>query len=171
MMLKIIGCILILISSYCLGVFKAQTYKVRTAELESILELLNLLELEITYKKEPLMKTFHKVANCKDCWFSTVLEHCSEEMVQQNPMMDAWQNAIAMHQRETPLEQQDIEILQDLALSLGKSDIQSQRRMLEPARIRLNERLAQAKELERRQGRMYRGLGLSAGVVIVIMII
>lgn len=76
-----------------------------------------------------------------------------------------------MHQDEGPLQQYDMEILKDLVLGLGKSDTAGQSRVLEPTAIRLKQQLEAAKEQEKRQGRMYRGLGVSAGVVIVIMII
>lgn len=170
-MIKLTGCVLIFISSCLLGSMKAATYKSRTRELENILELIKLLELEISYRKEPLEKTFRKVASQKSCWFSTVLAGSAEALNRLQRLHEAWQEALENAWGKSPLDSRDMEILRDMALGLGRSDAEGQSRILEPAALRLKTRLDQAREQEAKQGRMYRGLGISAGVVIVIMII
>ena len=170
-MIKLASCTLLFISCCLMGFLKASAYKARSRELESILELMRLIELEISYKKEPLAKTFQKAAMLKPCWFSEVLQSSSNALSRQRPLQESWQEAITMHQGQSPLQQQDMEILKDLALGLGKSDTAGQIRIMKPAAIRLTEQLEAAREQERKQGRMYRGLGISAGVVIVIMIL
>ncbi len=169
-MLKLTGCALIFLSCCFMGFIKASSYKNRSRELESIVELVRLMELEISYKKEPLAKTFQKAASMKPCWFSEVLQSSSRAL-QQRSLHESWQKAITMYQEKSPLLEQDIEILKDLSLNLGKSDAAGQSKVLEPAMLRLQQQLKSAGELERKQGRMYRGLGISAGIVIVIMII
>lgn len=170
-MLKLTGCVLIFMSCCFMGFIKASSYKNRSSELESIVEVVRLMELEISYKKEPLAKTFQKAASMKPCWFSEVLQSSSEALQQQRSLHEAWKEAITIHQEKSPLLQQDMEILKDLALSLGKSDTAGQSKVLEPAMLRLQQQLKSAREQEMKQGRMYRGLGISAGIVIVIMII
>jgi len=170
-MLKLTGCLLVFISCSILGFMKAASYKARSRELENILEIIKLLELEISYRKEPLAKTFQKSAALKPCWFSRVLRECSEALKQQQPLQEAWCSAVDRHEKESPLIASDMEILKDLALGLGKSDTAGQSRLLEPVMLRLQQQLRNAREQETKQGKMYRGLGLSAGIVIVIMII
>ena len=170
-MIKLTGCVLIFTSCCLLGMMKASSYRERSRELESILELVKLMELEISYRKEPLAKTFQKAASLKPCWFSGVLQSSGEALTRQRSLHEAWREAMAANKKESPLQQQDMEILQDLALGLGKSDTAGQARILEPAMARLRQQLNSAKEQEQKQGRMYRGLGIAAGIVIAIMIL
>ena len=170
-MIKLTGCALIFISCCLMGFMKASSYKERSRELESILELVKLMELEISYKKEPLAKTFQKSASLKSCWFSEVLQSSGEALSKQRPLHEAWQKSITAHCAGSPLQQQDIEILKDLALGLGRSDTAGQSKVLEPVMTRLQQQLRYAGEQEMKQGRMYRGLGIAAGVVIVILIL
>lgn len=143
----------------------------RSKELSDILEIIKLLNMEITYKKDTLAKSFEKVSQLKTCWFSQVLQRCSLMLAEQDSLQDAWQKAMQEYEKESPLVKQDIEILSDLALGLGRSDSQGQSRLFEPALLRLDLQLQQARDEQRRQGRMYKGLGTAVGVVIVIMII
>lgn len=143
----------------------------RSKELSGILEIIKLLNMEITYKKDTLAKSFEKVSQLKTCWFSQVLQRCSVMLAEQDSLQDAWQKAMQEYEKESPLVKQDIEILSDLALGLGRSDSQGQSRLFEPALLRLDLQLQQARDEQRRQGRMYKGLGTAVGVVIVIMII
>ncbi|MDO4544815.1 MAG: stage III sporulation protein AB, partial [Bacillota bacterium] len=164
-MLKITGCILLFISCSALGFLKASSYKARRRELESALELVRLLNLEISYRKDPLQKTFQKVAALKECWFSDVLRECAFHLMKQEPLQRSWKGALNAGERPCPLLPGDVAVLEDLSLGLGKSDTRGQKEIFEPAMLRLAECLQQAQDQERKQGKMYRSLGVSAGVV------
>ena len=70
-----------------------------------------------------------------------------------------------------PLKEQDIEVLRDLAMGLGKSDIKGQQSFMRPAMIRLENLLKEARVQEQKQSRMYKGLGVAAGIVIAVILI
>lgn len=169
-MLKAAGCILLFISCTCLGFLKASAFKARTKELEDILELMKILEIQITYRKNTLEKTFNTLGNDKPCWFSGVLQSCSTGLARRQSLQDAWEHAIGQEEN-SPLTEEDMEIIKDLSIGLGKSDIQGQRRILESMGLRLTMQLQKAREAEQKQGRMYKGLGTAIGIVIVILII
>lgn len=170
-MIKLTGCVLLFVSCSALGFLKSSSFKARSRELENILELIRLLRVEISYKKEPLARTFRNVSLSKPCWFSDMLLACSEALDRHSALQNAWKTALDQQGAESPLETQDLEILRDMALGLGKSDIEGQNRILEPVELRIADRLQKAKQQEERQGRMYKGLGISAGIIIVILII
>ena len=170
-MLKLAGCVLILASCCSLGFLKASSYQMRSKELADILEIIKLLDMEITYRKDTLAKSFEKISSLKTCWFSKVLQRCSVMLAEQYSLQDAWQNAMQENEKESPLVKQDIEILGDLALGLGRSDSQGQSRLFEPALLRLDLQMQQARDEQKRQGRMYQGLGTAVGVVIVLLIL
>lgn len=170
-MLKLAGCMLIFAGCTLLGFIKAASYKERRRELEEILELIRLLELEISYRKDSLYKAFYKTGSLKDCWFSHVLTCCSNNLQQQNSMYCSWETAIADNIKNCPLQRKDIDILNDISLGLGKSDTAGQKKLIEPAIIRLEAALAESKEQEIKQGKMYKALGTSAGIAIAVILI
>ena len=170
-MIKIMGCILIFASCTGLGFLKAAAYKDRRRELEHTLELIHLLEMEITYKKDSLAKTFQKVSLLKHCWFGQVLETCGRQLADQKPLQQAWQAGLEENRHGCPLLPGDLQILQDISLGLGKSDAQGQKKVLESAVLRLKAKLRDAVLQEEKQGRMYRGLGMAAGVVIAVILL
>ena len=170
-MIKLLGCILLTISCSLMGCLKANSYKERSRELECIMEIIKLIDMYITYKKEPLSKTFHKVSECKKCWFSNILDDCTKHINNNNDLENAWKHAIKQHIDKCPLTDEDISIIEDMILGLGKSDLDGQRRILEPILLRLEYNYKAASAKEKSLGKMYRTLGVAAGIVTTIIII
>ncbi len=170
-MLRILVCILIFICSSSLGFIKAASYKGRTEELENILELMRLLDMEITYRRDSLAKAFDNVSESKICWFSHVLKSCSDMLNNRKSLSYSWKHAIAENMERCPLKEKDLFILEDISSGLGKSDIDGHKNFIAPIIIRLEANMAEAVEQEKSQGRMYRGLGIAAGIVIAVVLI
>ena len=61
-MVKVIAGILLFFGCTALGFSKASGYKNRRVELEDTLELIRLLHLDISYRKDALAKTFQRAA-------------------------------------------------------------------------------------------------------------
>ena len=86
-------------------------------------------------------------------------------------LQKAWNEALKKNKAQCPLHEKDIAILEDFSLGLGKSDVNGHRRMMEPAVMRLNAGLEEARQQSLMQGRMYRNLGIGAGVVLAVILI
>lgn len=170
-MFKILGCILIFAGSTCIGLIKSSSYKARRVELSDTIELIRMLQLDITYRKDSLQKTFVKTADLKDCWFADVLTSCSSLLEKNTAIEEAWNISIKRNLDVCPLHRNDLGILKDLSMGLGKSDTTGQKNIFEPALLRLNSALQDASDQEKKQGRMYRSLGIAAGLVIVILLL
>lgn len=170
-MFKIIGCILIFTGSTCIGLIKSSSYKARRTELENTIELLRMLQMDITYRKDSLQKTFTKTADLKECWFSELIRNCGSLLQQNMTIEAAWQKSIESKMAVCPLYHSDLEILNDMSIGLGKSDASGQKNVFEPALLRLTSALQEATDQEKKQGRMYRSIGIAAGLVIVILLL
>ena len=163
---------MLLIACCCmLGYIKAFSYKARCIELEKIIEMMKLLEMEITYRKDPLSKSFKKLSSTRQCWFSEVLNCCSSELEKHNSLADSWKTSIDTYRGKSPIKKKDIDILDDFVIGLGKTDSEGQRKLFEPASIRLNSCLKEAVMNEQRLGKMYIALGTAAGTIAVILLI
>lgn len=170
-MIKLIICIVIISGCSAAGFIKADEFKARTKELENILEVFKLLQIEINYRKEPLQPMFKKLYLQKVCWFTDVLNECSLNLLKGYDLKQSWNCALQYKMNLCPLKKEDIEILEDIALGLGKSDSQSQINIINPATERIKTKLKEATEKEAKLGKMYKSLGFAAGIIIVIMFI
>ena len=170
-MVKIIAGILLFLVCTVLGFSKASTYKTSRTELENTLELIRLLHLDIAYRKDALVKVFQRAGLQKRCWFAEILPECAEGLTAQRPLGNAWQEALQKNELDCPLLPEDTEILTDLFLGLGRSDTSGQKQILEPAVYRLEQQIRKAQEQEYKMGKLYRSLGLAAGVVAAILVL
>ncbi|MFQ7472981.1 MAG: hypothetical protein ACLRLX_02090 [Anaerovoracaceae bacterium] len=168
---KLTACILIVLSCSAIGFIKASSYKFRRMELENTLELIRLLNLEISYRKDSLNKTFERVSALKPCWFAEVLKECGTFLSEQKPLNVSWQEALENNMSSCPLLPKDIEILKDVSMGLGRSDTQGQKKIIEPALARIESSINEARNAELKMGKMYRSLGIAAGIVIAVILI
>lgn len=168
--MKIIGCVLLFFSCCLIGYLKAFSYKSRVKELENIIEVIKLIEIEITFRKENIKKVFKRVSGVKKCWFSNVLAECEKKLDENETFENAWRNSIN-NQENCTLKNSDIEILNDLAAAIGRSDAAGQSKMIAPILIRLNGNLEAAKSSYRTQGKMYKGIGVASGATLMILLL
>ena len=83
----------------------------------------------------------------------------------------AWKKSIVNNIETSPVIKEDITIIEDTMIGLGKSDITGQRRILESSASRIKDQLADAIYKEKSLGKLYRTLGVAAGIVITIIIV
>ena len=102
-MVKVIAGILLFFGCTALGFSKASGYKNRRVELEDTLELIRLLHLDISYRKDALAKTFQRAALQKSCWFADVLQECAEGLTAQKTLGKTWQDALYKEKEGCPL--------------------------------------------------------------------
>ena len=155
-MLRITGCAVIFLCCTSLGMIKSLTFRERRKELENTLELIRLLEMEISYRKETLYKAFERTSHLKECWMSDVFASCAGYLRKQDTLKDAWDSAMTLHMRSCPL---------------GRTETGGQAKVFTPAILRLEKCLSEAREQELKQGRMYRGLGVAAGIAAAVIMI
>ena len=62
-------------------------------------------------------------------------------------------------------------MIKDLGLQLGKSDIQGHAGVFSLTEAKLEAQIQEASEEKKAKGKMYRGLGFSAGILIAVILI
>lgn len=170
-MLKIMSCILLISCSCMLGIMKSYNLKTRCVELENAIETLRMLDIDITYKKEPLAKSFEKISSVKSCYLTEMMRHCSHSLKNQRSLDESWHMAKTRNDPNNSLSDNDMIILDDLFVSLGKSDSEGQHRLFEAAILRLRSNLNEAKNIESKKGKMYISISTAAGIVTSILLL
>lgn len=94
--------------------------------------------------------------------------NCLDRLGREERLEPAWTGALASS--SLPLSQEEQRTVAALGAVIGRYDVAQQRPALEAARSRLEEHLVRAEEEKTRLGRMWSVLGLSAGVLAVVML-
>ena len=98
----------------------------------------------------------------------------AEQMEQNYGFADAWNNAFDITVKEIPmfaaLQKEEITVMNALAAELGKSDMSTQLKHLQLTEAMLNELYLKAGHQQNEKARIYRTLGISAGIVSALII-
>jgi len=164
--LKIILLILIFGSSSIIGMMVAKQYSKRLEELEDMKNSLNILQTKIRFSKEPLSQIFKdigKVSKNKE-----IFENANKNM---KTMLagNSWRQAIET--ANTNLKKDDIEILTSLGNMLGKTDSEGQVNQIEEIKELLNIQIENANIDKQKNEKLYKTLGMTIGLAIVIILI
>jgi stage III sporulation protein AB len=125
------------------------------------------------YRRDPLPETFERVskykANSSSAFFLKV-----NEILKENKtflFMDSWKMAADECYKNSSLKPSDIEIINDIGIELGKSDIEGQANLFFRTFKRLEECTQNAVLEKNTKGKMYKSMGITIGIVIVIILI
>lgn len=172
MYIKIILCLIVFLCGIFAGQLKAKTYDNRLSHLQDCITALKILESEMKYRLDPLPVLLGRVSKLKHdisgALFEKVLTLLNSS---ENPDFTAcWSEAIDKVFADSTLNEQDKQILRDLGIELGKTDMESQFSLFSRAFSLLDCQVAEALEIKKIKGRMYKSLGAAAGSAIVILL-
>lgn len=164
-------CLIIILSSGALGLLKSQTFSRRIRELNDMRTMLHQLSIEISYRKDPLMTTFRRIASQNSNISSELLDRCADYMTNYREFSRCWESAIEEVCENTSMKKEDNAILLELGAQLGKSSIDGQADMFRLAEEKLLQQIEIAVKEKDSKGKMYGGLGFSMGIVISVLLI
>ncbi|MBN7772533.1 stage III sporulation protein AB [Clostridium aminobutyricum] len=172
-MFEILLCIFTFLSCSLLGYFIALNYSQRETDLKEFLQGMISLESEMQYRRDTIQVCLYRLSQNKEntatLFFSELQQRLSDS--KENNFFKSWCLAVDNAYKNRSLTEQDIKIIKDIGLDLGKSDLQSQGRLFSRQYQLLEAQIEQAQENCKTKGKMYRSLGISVGLVIVIILI
>ena len=173
MLLKIIGSIIVIISSSFLGYILSRDFSKRPSELRELQGLMYMLENEISYLSNLLSDAFEKIAGSSNTeagkFFKTAANYLRGSDGLHASL--AWEKAVKEVIRRTALNKEDEEILISFGKMLGNSDLEGQIKniQLTVKHLKLQEKKAEDSKIKNEK--MYRRLGVLGGIALVIMLI
>lgn len=172
-MIKILGILLILISSTVVGFMYGEGMKKRVKELNELLRGVYILKNEINYMHsllpEALMKVSEKCTGTIKKIFvdaSTIL--LSNEEVD---VYTSFKKSIDINKSNINLTKEDLSIFLDLTKSLGELDVDGHNDIFSLVTENLNKAIIGAESNLEKSIKMYRYLGFSFGAMIAIVLI
>jgi stage III sporulation protein AB len=172
MILKIIGSLIVFVSSSLLGYMYSRKCSERPKDLRALQGLLQMFENEVSFLSNVLTEAFLKISKCCDSGVSAFFSQTVEILNSDEGInaRDAWTKAVKENINKTALNSEDEEILISFGKMLGSSDIEGQ---IKNIRLTLNQLKMQeekAEELRKKNESMYRSLGVLGGLAIIIIL-
>jgi stage III sporulation protein AB len=165
--------VLIVLCSTLVGFFYSNNFKNRVSELNEVHRALVQLQNEILYTYTPLPEAIKNVSEKSkhpiNMLFKAVYEDLYSNKVES--VYGAFISAVNLNKEYLALKKEDIDVVLDMAKTLGESDLDGHRRIFDLAISELNKKIEIAEKLMKENVKMYRFLGFSAGALIVIMLI
>lgn len=173
MAIKLIVCSIIIILSAISGKLLKIPFENRVECLQSLSVTFNILESEMKYRMDPLEATFTRIAHLSDNYTQKFFTEISTLLTEKNfeSFTDLWNKALNKVFSKSSLTEKDINVLKEVGLDLGKTDIMGQENIFRRINLQLEDQIAEAKIFVSTKGKMYQSLSLAIGFLIVIIFI
>lgn len=168
LIIKYITLILIFICSSYMGILISKKYVNRVIELKEMKTALNIFETKVKLTYEPIPQIFKDISLKTKDNVSKIFEMASEHMKHKDAGA-AWKESLNMV--ETNMNKEDIEMLKGLSNLLGKVNVEGQVSEIKLIDKFLDGQIEKAEQDRKKNEKMYKTLGVTMGVAIVVILI
>lgn len=165
--------VIVFILSSFIGYSFANRYKVRAAELNDLLLALEIFETKIKYTYDSLTTSFLYIADNLKTKIYRIFYVAAEEIRnnKNDSAGECFSRVIEGEKIFLALNNEDIEILKGLSVSLGQTDMEGQVKNIKLVSSSLKNQLNDANEDIRKNFKLYRNMGMLSGLVIIIILL
>ena len=154
-----------------LGVLLGERYKKRIIQLVSFQNALDILKFNILFLNQPLSEAMKKVSQSHDGVVEKIFSEMSGELTHSTTAAEVWRMIMEKYKRDLFLTDEEINVLLDFSERLGISGRDDQIDNIDAAITRLQAFEVDARKEGEKNIKMYRGLGVLSGILIVILFI
>lgn len=166
--IKYITLIIILASTTYIGILISKKYLNRVKDLKEMKNALNMFSTKIKFTYEPIPQIFKEISEKVKPNIANIFKNVCEKM-NEKTAGKAWEEAL--EESNTNMTKEDIEILKNLSNLLGKVDIEGQVNEVELVESFLDTQIELAEEEKKKYVKMYKTLGVTIGLAVVIILI
>lgn len=168
--IKVVGCLMIILSSSFLGFSYSRVYSERLNNLINFQNCLQILETEIIYGANPLPDALREVYFKGNKKVSYIFNEIREFLVNNKDLSvyDGFLHVVPEMKENLCFKEQDIEIILSFGRSLGISNRIDQEKYFKVASVQLKRQQKEAEEEKMKNGKMYKSLGILIGFGIVL---
>lgn len=173
MLLKLIGGLVVIVSSSFLGFALSRDCARRPQQLRELQALLQMFENQIVFLSDVLTDAFERVFRSSKSEVGVFFRAAAEKLSSGGEInaREAWEAAVRENLRKTSLLAEDQEVILSFGTLLGSSDLEGQ---VKNIRLTVNQLKLQEQKAEERRVKyegMYRSLGILGGLAVVILLI
>ena len=171
-MFKGLSIIFLFTASTITGFYQASRLTRRKKLLIEYRDLLQRMETEIGYFKEPLPQLLTKLHTNINTSTDIFLRHCLISMEKGNETIpNIWKQALYETYQGEPLNASDLAIMGKVGSFIGQSDFQGQKGYFSLLESELATQIRDAEEICKRKGPLYSKAGLATGVILAIALL
>lgn len=160
--------ILIFSLSSLIGKLFSKKYEYRVEELEEMQNALNIFKSKIRFTYSPIPEIFEDISKNSKKNISKFFKTANEKMKTETAE-EAWIEAV--EGTTTNLTKEDKNVVSMLSKLLGQTDVEGQVGQIDITESFLKTQLKQAQEEKQKNQKLYNKLGMTIGLVIVIILI
>lgn len=170
-MMRFLGIVLLSGGVTLFGICGSQRLRRREKELRGIIAGLEVVKLELSHYLMPLPEMLKRAAEDTSGEVSAFFRRCADESARMNsgPFRQIWKQTL--EESRLSLQQTDLRVLGQLGGILGRYDAEEQISVLGRVLDQLEELRHQAGEQSARLGKLYTVLGVTVGVLIIIIMV
>ena len=173
MQIKIVMIGMLVGFSYLIGEYISKAYINRHKQVNELIRILEIIRMDLSFGLYTLEEVFKRIGDKTDFYTSKFFNNLSLDL-SNNPyktLNEIINDNIVILKKETYLNDKEVDELKELVLLLGKSDIESQSRMIELSIQNLKNITIETKEEIEKKGVVYKKLSTVIGLVIGIILI
>ena len=148
--------------STAIGFFIAKSYQNRVVELKEFKNILNIMKTKIKFTYEPLAEIFKQISKDNESEVEKIFGQMANQITYYQAK-DVWENCI--QDADISIKQEDKDVLKKLGKLLGQTDIEGQISEIEVIENFLDMQIENAEEERKKNQKMYKTLGIVAGLV------
>ncbi|MGX4598789.1 stage III sporulation protein AB [Faecalimicrobium sp. JNUCC 81] len=173
MQIKIIIIGILVGCSYLIGEHIYKAYTNRHKQLNDLIRILEIIRMDLSFGLYTLEEIFKRIGEKTEYCTSKFFKSMEYELHNnQSKVLDKILNDnIGILIKETYLQNKEVDELKKLILTLGKSDIESQTRMIDLSVENFKALTKETKEDVEKKGTVYRKLSTVIGLIIGIILI
>lgn len=170
---KIVGCILIILSSTLMGFYCSNELKSRINDIKELRKLIILLRGDIRYGNTPLPEAICAISRRHEGSFKKFFDRISERLSENSgyTFSQVWREAVEDELSQTSLNKRDKFSLIQFGENLGYLDKEMQMNTLELFLTQIEDEISELSKTVKEKSYLYSTLGIMAGIFISIILI
>lgn len=168
MIFKFIFLTIILFGTSYIGILMAKKYSNRVKDLKEMRKALNFFEDKIKFTYEPIPDVFEEISSKVNENIGEIFKS-SANLMQNESAGVSWEKAV--DNANTNFSKEDNEVIKGLAKMLGKTDIDGQVSEIRLTNKFIDVQIKDAENEKNRNEKLYKTLGVTVGLAIVIVLI
>ena len=153
-----------------IGNLYSKKYSNRLYELEKINGLLNIFKAKIKFTCLTIQEIFNQIYEENKDNIGEIFKNASDYMNEESSKK-AWEKSLENATKKTNFNEEDITTLKTLGKMLGNTDMAGQDNQKKLTEQMLLERIENAKVEKKKNSKLYKTLGITAGLAIAIILI
>ena len=173
MQIKIFIIGILVACSYLIGEYIYKAYTKRHKEVNDLIRILEIMRMDLSFGLYTLEEVFKRLGEKDEFSTAKFFKSLSQELHNNTykVLEDILNDNVHILVKETYLQNKEVDELKKLILTLGKSDIDSQARMIDLSIENLKKITGETKEDINQKGMVYRKLATIIGLIIGIILI